>query len=412
MAQLGAECELRGYHSHGISQPDADETSGTTTIRLANGAAAPAFDLVWEKLRDKALVVQARPGGDPVPTIPDLRCFLAAATKATRSKRRAVQHKRAYLVVPNGRPWSGDLWLTPKLCLGAPSKQGSYASDPHIIVVDAMVEGIGWRGVTDSFQRLLRELLIFLDVVIGTHAIEQRDRRAWTYEIEDNHYKNIELRFSGYYELEPPQMPIAGARPAMPIQTVMRPGVVGAPNLAHTDTQVAPQDAASLWQQLQSLKPELQRQFLEAGNAYWNAQSFWWHQRTAFASFLVVSCEALKPARRKFDNANIYDVINSLRDQTAAEQLRTLAQHPQSIRSDHFHRGKLADNELAPRFGSNYFDDPTFDELLRTLNINARICLIQWLRLGGNYTLRWLTRARPTWQTRLRKAIAALRGVR
>ena len=192
----------------------------------------------------------------------------------------------------------------------------------------------------------------------------------------------------------------------------MRPGVVGAPNLAHTDTQVVPQDAASLWQQLQSLKPELQRQFLEAGNAYWNAQSFWWHQRTAFASFLVVSCEALKPARRKFDNANIYDVINSLRDQTAAEQLRTSHSTPQSIRSDHFHRGKLADNELAPRFGSNYFDDPTFDELLRTLNINARICLIQWLRLGGNYTLRWLTRARPTWQTRLRKAIAALRGVR
>ena len=93
-----------------------------TTGERCSGA---AFDLVWEKLRDKALVVQARPGGDPVPTIPDLRCFLAAATKATRSKRRAVQHKRAYLVVPNGQPWSGDLWLTPKLCLGAPSKQGS-----------------------------------------------------------------------------------------------------------------------------------------------------------------------------------------------------------------------------------------------------------------------------------------------
>jgi hypothetical protein len=86
--------------------------------------------------------------------------------------------------------------------------------------------------------------------------------------------------------------------------------------------------------------------------------------------------------------------------------------HPQQIRSGHFHWGRLTVDELAPRFGTNYFEDPTFDELLRALQENRRICLIEWLRRGGNYTLRWLPRTRPTWQARLRKAIAALRGVR
>jgi hypothetical protein len=412
MGQLEAECELRGYASTGLAQLGADETSGTTQVRLANGATVPTFDLVWERLRERLLVVRARPDGVPVPNIAALRGFLAAVTRAVRSHRRLRQHRRAYLVI-RGRSWSGDLWLSSELCLGPPSKPASFQSDPQVIVVDAMVEGIGSRGVTDEFQRLVRELLIFLDVVLGTHAVEQRDERVWTYEVENGRYINFELRPSAYYEPElRPQMPMAGTRPAMPTHNVARPGIEGALDLAQMQARSAPQDAPSLWQQMQSLPEALRRQFLEAGNAYRNAQSFWPEQRTAYASFLVVSCEALKPARRKFDAANIYDVINSLRDQSAAEGFRKVALHPQAIRSNHFHRGRVIAEELTPRFGTRYFEDPTFDELLRALHENCRICLIEWLRRGGNYTMRWLSRARPTCRIRLRKAVAALRGVR
>jgi hypothetical protein len=410
MAQLDAECELRGHASSGLAQLGADETSGTTQVRLANGPAAPTFDLVWERARDQRLVVRARPSGDPVPSIAELRSFLAAVTRALRSKRRQRRHRRTYLVT-RGQPWSGDLWLTPDLCLSAPSKPVSYLNDPQIIVVDAMIEGIGSRGVTDEFRRVVRELLIFLDVVVGTHAVEQRDERVWTYEVENGQYRTFELRPSAYYELEP-KMPIPGARPAMLAHPVTRPGIENELDLAQKSVRSAPQDAISLWQQIQSLPGPLRRQFLEAGNAFWIAQSFWPDHRTAFASFLVVSCEALKPARRRFEAANIYDVVNSLRDRASADAFRTLSVHPQEIRSGHFHRGRVVDEELAPRFGTNYFEDPSFDELLRSLHENCRICLIEWLRRDGNYKLQWLPRARPKWRIRLSKAFAALRGVR
>ena len=81
MGQLTAECELRGYASTGLTQLGADETSGTTQVRLANGATAPTFDLVWERPREQTLVVHANPGGDPVPSIAELRAFLAAAQR-------------------------------------------------------------------------------------------------------------------------------------------------------------------------------------------------------------------------------------------------------------------------------------------------------------------------------------------
>jgi hypothetical protein len=46
MAQLDAECELRGYGATGLAQLETTETSGTTQIRLASGAVVPVFDLV------------------------------------------------------------------------------------------------------------------------------------------------------------------------------------------------------------------------------------------------------------------------------------------------------------------------------------------------------------------------------
>lgn len=412
MNQLNAECELRGYASNGISQIETGENSGTMQIRLANGATVPTFDLVWERVRDQRLIVKSRPSGTPAPSDGELRAFVDAITTAQRFKRRQRKHRRAYLVT-DGHPWSGDLWLTPELCLGPPSQPAPYGNDPQIIVIDAMIDGISSANVNDAFQRLVRELLIFLDVVVGIHAKEQRDERVWTYETEDGIYTSFDLRRSAYYELAlHPQMPIAGVRPAMPTYNVARPGIERVFDLVLLQARSVPQDSASLWQQLQSLPSGLRRQFLEAGNAYRNAQSFWPEQRTAYASFLVVSCEALKPQGRKSDAANMYDVITSLRSKTSAEELRALSLHPQDVRSKHFHRGLVFDEELAPQFGTSHFEDPTFDKLLNALHMNARICLVEWLLLGGQYKLRWSPRPKLGFLKRLGKAIAILRGAR
>lgn len=73
MAQLDAECEARGYPSAGLSQLDAAENTGTTTVRFGQGPNVPAIDRVRERARDRHLLVRARPSGDPSPSVADVR---------------------------------------------------------------------------------------------------------------------------------------------------------------------------------------------------------------------------------------------------------------------------------------------------------------------------------------------------
>jgi hypothetical protein len=410
MAHLHAECEARGYPTSGISQLEAAENSGTLHIQLNSAPSASAFELVWERRRDKHLSIRARTGGQPPPAVTDLQAFLDAVSEAHRAKGVTRRHRRGYLVY-RGRPWSGELWLSPNLCLGSPAKPGVYLNDPQIIVVDAVVEGIGSHGIIEEFARLMRELSIFLEVVVGIRAVEQRERRVWTYSTDAaGHYADFEIKSSAYYEPElHPQMPVAGARPAIPVHQVQRPGIERPIDLATMDQQSVPQDMEALWQLLQSLPKKLRRQFLEAGNAFANAQVFWPNQRTAYASFLVVACEALKPAGGRFDRANVYDVVNSLRGRAVADTLRSA--QPQGVRSGHLHRGKVTDEELSPRFGSDYFRDPSFNDLLRALHQNCRICLIEWLRQGGTYSFQRMPPQRASLKQRLLRAMRVVRGL-
>jgi hypothetical protein len=113
--------------------------------------------------------------------------------------------------------------------------------------------------------------------------------------------------------------------------------------------------------------------------------SMWPDQRTAYAAFLVVACEALKPTGKRYDRMNVYDVVASLVSASDAQRLRQLSLHPQKIRSEHLHRGKLSAGELLPMFIHDHFRDPSFDEMLRILSPICRICLIEWLRCEGKY---------------------------
>ena len=139
------------------------------------------------------------------------------------------------------------------------------------------------------------------------------------------------------------------------------------------------------WSIFCDLQSDKRDHFMKAGNAYLIAQTMWPEQRTAYASFLVVACEALKPRGRFSRGMNIYDVVESLGGVGEGVKLRSLAVAPQKVRSDHFHRGELLDGELRPLLISDPFMDPSFDSMLSTLNTLTRVCLIEWLRCKGEY---------------------------
>jgi hypothetical protein len=146
-----------------------------------------------------------------------------------------------------------------------------------------------------------------------------------------------------------------------------------------------PADIEQLWDSFVRLPSPKREQLLRAGNAYLTAQSMWPDQRTAHAAFLVVACEALKPTGKRHDRMNVYDVVASLVSTGDAQRLRQLSLHPQKVRSEHLHRGKLSAGELFPMLMHDHFKDPSFDEMLRVLSPICRICLVEWLRCEGSY---------------------------
>jgi hypothetical protein len=149
--------------------------------------------------------------------------------------------------------------------------------------------------------------------------------------------------------------------------------------------QWVPADIEQLWGRFRALSASKRENLLRAGNAHLIARSLWPEQRTAYAAFLVVACEALKPPGKRYDSMNIYDVVANLAGQDLACDLRSLSFAPQRIRSKHLHRGELAAGELLPMFMHDHFHDPSFDEMLRVLSPVTRLCLVEWLRCGGEY---------------------------
>jgi hypothetical protein len=291
--------------------------------------------------------------------------------------------------VYQGLPWRGELWLASGLRLGPPSRYAEWLIAPQIIVVDAELDGIGWQGATSSFSLLLRELSIFLCVVVGIRATTEKSGWVWTYGRDSaGTVTGSELRPLGYLEngLES-GMPQAGGIPTIPVKEVQRPGLEAPGVNVDNAEQAVPHDTVELWRILNSLDARKRTQFLNAGNAYQIACSLWPDQRTAWAAFLVIACESLKPAGKRYDNCNIYDVVKALVGQAESRQLRELRLAPQRVRSSHLHRGELVAGELLPALRQKNFDDPSFEDIALKLARTVRTCLVEWLRKGGNYTL-------------------------
>jgi hypothetical protein len=403
MVHLLAEIGERGWSSGGLSQLDHAENSGTLHVHLTSGSATPSIAIVWEKQRDAALRIKARPSGSPPPPQEIVRELLNATTTRQRKGKTESAHRLAMLTY-DGLPWRGELWLGSQIRLGPPSK---YPTDallgPQIVIVDAMIEGIGWQGINANFQKRLHELRIFLSVVLGLNITTSKCERGWIYEVDEN-LRTTDCRIGqlGYVEMSAtPGFPSSGDAPTIARRNVERPGLGPTGIWPDTTEEWIPNDIEELWRAFSELPAAKRDHFVRAGNAYVIARSMWPEQRTAYAAFLVVACEALKPTGKRYDRANVYDVVASLIAPSESEKLRQMSLSPQGVRSKHLHRGELIGGELLPMLVSNPFQDPSFDEMLSELTKISRTCLIEWLRCKGEYKFLWLQRKKPNLISRI-----------
>jgi len=295
-------------------------------------------------------------------------------------------HRQALLTY-DGLPWRGELWLDENLRLGPPSKHPDTLLGPQILIVDAMMEGIGQQGVTANFQKRLHELRVFLGFVLGSKLEMSKFERGWVYDVDaEGRFIDCKLRNIGYVELSPQAgFPKPGCIPPVARRDVARPGLGPYGITFDMHEEWVPGDIEQLWRSFMALPPAKRDHLLRAGNAYLTAQLMWPDQRTAYAVFLVVACEALKPTGKTGDRMNVYDVVASLVSPNEAQGLRQLTFHPQQVRSKHLHRGELVAGELLAMLFDDHFRDPSFDEMLRILSRISRVCLVEWLRLGGKY---------------------------
>ena len=416
MAHLDAECELRGWQSGGLSQLEPEQNSGSMTLHAPKVSPAAAIEIAWEKGRDEKLSVRARPGAL---SEDGAREFFSAIDARLKNRTTLREHRRAWITY-DVLPWRGELWLDGDLRLGPPSQYPDATFGPQIVVVDAMVEGIGSKGVNAKFQRTLFELRVFLSAVVGGSFDEMKWTRGWAYQVDERgQITDCRLTTLGYAETKGTLgFPAAGSAPPIDRRIIERPGVG---NLGVTigitpdmTERWVPDDIESLWGLFRGLPNDKRDQFIKAGNAYLIAQTMWPEQPTAYASFLVVACEALKPRARRYHWMNVYDVIESLVGTGRGAALRAQSVAPQRVRSEHFHRGDLLAGELDELLIADPFRDPSFRSMLYLLAMDTQACLIEWLRKKGEYEVARLPRtSQPVgWFARARKIINCIVSAR
>jgi hypothetical protein len=257
MTHLSAEIEDRGWSSSGLSQLDGAENSGTFSVRTASGPSTPGLDIVWEKPRGAALRLRARPSGTPALSLQVTREFITTISARQRARKTLRAHRWALLTY-HGLPWSGELWLESELRLGPPSKHPTDALlGPQVLIVDAMVEGIGWQGVNATFQTRLHELRIFLSVMLGLNITTNKFERGWVCQI-DEQGRITDCRFGqvGYAETsKASELPSVGSAPPIARREVRRPdlGPIGIwPDMRE---QWVPADIEDLWDTFTRLPP-------------------------------------------------------------------------------------------------------------------------------------------------------------
>lgn len=376
LAYLSADAQKRGWQYQSFGQLEHNQNSGSLTIRDAQGAERVA--IAWERNRGRTLRIFAKPFSD------EERRFLDEVTEHCRARVTEQFHCRGQLTY-NGLPWHGELWLTASLRLAAPSRHDDRALlGPRVVVVDALLNAIDGMNANAIFAVLVREVSVFLSVVLRTRVGLPESGRAWSIDRAPDGAVTCEPRDLGYIEQHNPAgMPERGEQRAVPTRPVSRPDLSLVGIMASDTEQWVPDDTIALWEAFQQLAPNKRRDFLQAGSLYQLAFDVVANFRTAAFAFGVAACEALKPAGREFERHNAYDVIEVLLGKSIADDLRAHRVRPQDVRSVLFHRGEFRADEFIPRSFVSSFQDPTFDQATRVIFRVAHAAIIEWLRLGG-----------------------------
>jgi hypothetical protein len=412
MAHWHATAESRGWSGGGLIEQEADQNAGILSVYLASGPEASAIRCDWQRARGGDLMVQITPADVRPPPFSLVQEFVDQIDTRLRDGTRESGFFRGWLTY-DGLPWTGELWLSDSLRLAQPSRFAPGLLGRQAVLVDALVKGIGQQGLRDAFAQTRRELCLVLSPILG---VALRDglvpRNDWVPVVDDqNRIIDCRVELVGYTELDSvAAMPARGAAPALPLVAVNRPNLEPMGVWPEDHSIKVPVDIHGLWQQFQSLAPPLREQFLRACNAYAIARSMFPNQRTAYATFLVVALEALKPAGRRAHDANVYDVVATLLDTATADRLQKLRHPPQKVRSGQVHRGELRSGELGGFLEADAFADPSFSEMLTALSCISRQCLIAWLQRGGIQKLVWMPRPAPARAKGARPAPGGRRG--
>jgi hypothetical protein len=391
---LSTECMKRGWSCSGIQQLDAKENSGSFTI---NGGAASGWQLVivWERKQNGPLKLRARSVGTPELPLADVEDLFAHVNEHNQAGVKDEFYLRGQLSY-DGLPWRGELWLNDKLRLGPPSLQDESAIlSARVIIVDAMVEGIDLLNAGSRFQIMLRELSVFLSVVMEHEVRIPPNDRAWVWTSgPEGQLESCDIRNLGYYEQDrPSQMPHSGRGRAIPMMAVKRPDFSSRGIVVGQDTEMRmPADVIDLWQAFSGLADNQRRKFLQAGSMWQLALSLRNEYQTARFVWMVNACEALKPPEPQFREHNIYHVAEALLGKPSADILQEHWFRPQEIRNAYLHSGEFRGSEFVQHAMMSSFQDPTFGQAYRALAKITPAAIIEWLRRSGCFSMSPLKR--------------------
>jgi len=398
---LSAECAKRGWGCASSGQLDGKENSGSTTVNTG-GPDQPQLAIVWERKRGGPIKVRYRSAGMTEFLLTDAQELFDKVNELCRTGTKERVYCRGQLVY-EGLPWRGELWLDDTtLRLGPPSRnEETSLHAPRVILIDAQVDSIDVQNALSAFAVRLRELSVFLSVVMRQEVkVPPNCCRLWTYSLSSTGEVECDVRFVGYCEPNRPTvMPTRGQAPTVPLVPVRRPDfsltgtVVGSGN----NEQRLPADIIDLWQAFAGLPPDRRQQFLQVGSMWQLALSLGHEYQTARFAYTVGACEALKPPDLRYRDHNVYDVIESLLGKPTADLLKEQWFKPQSVRNAHFHRGEFRGSEFVPHAWMSSFQDPTFYQASRLLTQIAPAAIIEWLRQGGTFTMPPLKR-RMSWR--------------
>jgi hypothetical protein len=384
---FNAECERRGWNNSSFGQMEARENSGSVTVNTG-GADKPSLAVVWERKRDRPMHLRARSGGMPEFPLAEAQELFGRVNDRCRSGATESIYRRGLLEY-DGLPWCGELWLDDTLRLGPPSRQDETALlGPRVILVDAFVDCVGRSDAIWVFDKNLRELSVFLSVVVGTAIRIPEQGRTWTWTSTTDGTAECAARNVGYWEQHnPSEMPARNAGRAMPLRPVTRPDFSERGIDITTTEMLLPADVADLWMAYCALTEDRRQQFLQAGAKWQEALTQRRDGNTLSFALMVVACESLKPEDRKFREHNIYHIIEALLGKSNAERLRAPWFRPQDVRNVHLHRGEFLSSEFVQVEIMSSYRDPTFDQARRALAPITQEAIVEWLRRRGVFTM-------------------------